>query len=182
MNRIHQDVRLLVHSLLGAMCFGLCLVQSSQFEGPRLPDNGEHLSYEFEFDGIQGLSLHIFVFLKGKGKEKKKVAGHFNDDTPLSVLFREGHHEELRKRIELWRPYLIGVDASVNALNLTDFQFDFTAIRPVSIYMNLAHLVNLDALRPPMSVLAAYMFEHSNLSRSKNALYVQLKRYRKMSE
>ena len=52
----------LVHSLPGVMCLGLCLVQSSQFEGPRLPDNGEHLSYEFEFDGIQGLSLYVFVF------------------------------------------------------------------------------------------------------------------------
>jgi len=31
-------------------------------------------------------------------------------------------------------------------------------------------------------VLAAYMFQHSNLSRSENALYVQLKRYRRLCE
>ena len=55
-------------------------------------------------------------------------------------------------------------------------------IRPVSIYMDLVHLINQDALRFPMSVLAAYMFQHSNMSQSQNALYVQLKRYRKMSE
>ncbi len=44
------------------MCFGLCLVQSSQFEESCLLDNSEHLSYELEFDGIQGLSLYVFVF------------------------------------------------------------------------------------------------------------------------
>ena len=52
----------LVHSLPGAMCLGLCLVQSSQFEVPCLPDNGEHLSYELEFYGIQCLFLHVFSF------------------------------------------------------------------------------------------------------------------------
>jgi hypothetical protein len=31
-------------------------------------------------------------------------------------------------------------------------------------------------------VLAAYMFQHSNLSRSENALYVQMKRYRRLCE
>lgn len=65
-------------------------------------------------------------------------------------------------------------------LILTSFQFDFEQIRPVNIYMDLAHLINHDALRVPMSVLAAYMFQHSNLSKSENALYVQLKRYRNM--
>jgi len=106
----------------------------------------------------------------------------FNDNTPLSTLFRENHHEELRKAIESWQPYLSNATTKVDALNLTNFQFDLTAIRPVSIYMDLAHLINHDALRFPMSVLAAYMFEHSNLSISENALYVQLKRYKKMCE
>ena len=107
---------------------------------------------------------------------------NYHQDTPLSALFRVNHHEELRKRIESWRPYLIGDDPAIDALSITDFQFDFTTIRPVCIYMDLAHLINHDALRPPMSILAAYMFRHSNLSRSKNALYVQLKRYRRICE
>ena len=116
-----------------------------------------------------------------KGEENLKEEP-FDNDTPLSALFRESHHEEVKKRIEMWRPYLTNASAMVDALNIAEFQFDFTAIRPVNIYMDLAHLVNHDALRPPMSVLAGYMYLHSNLSKSKNALYVQLKRYRKMCE
>ena len=115
-------------------------------------------------------------------KKDESATKTFNDETPLSALFRENHHEELRKIIESWRPYLIGDDASIDVMSIYDFQFDLTAIRPVSIYMDLTHLINHDALRPPMSVLAAYMFQHSNLSRSESALYVQLKRYRKMCE
>ena len=110
------------------------------------------------------------------------IEEQFNDETPLSALFRKSHHEELRKRIDSWRPYLIDDDPGIDTVAISNFQFDMTAIRPVSIYMDLTHLVNHDALRPPMSVLAAYMYQHSNLSRSKNALYVQLKRYRKMCE
>ena len=106
----------------------------------------------------------------------------FDDSTPLSALFRKNHYEELRKVIDSWRSYLINDDQNMDALAMTCFEFDMTAIRPVSIYIDLAHLVNHGALRSPMSVLAAYMFQHSNLSRSKNALYVQLKRYRKLCE
>ena len=106
----------------------------------------------------------------------------FDDSTPLSALFRKNHYEELRKVIDSWHSYLINDDQNMDALAMTCFEFDMTAIRPVSIYIDLAHLVNHGALRSPMSVLAAYMFQHSNLSRSKNALYVQLKRYRKLCE
>ena len=53
----------------------------------------------------------------------------FDNNTPLSVLFRKSSHEELKERIMSWRPY---------------------------------------------------MFQHSNLSKSEKALYVQLKRYRSM--
>ena len=106
----------------------------------------------------------------------------FDDNTPLSALFRENHHEELRKVIESWRPYMVHDLTDMDALQLYHFEFNLAVIRPVSIYMDLVHLVNHDALRPPMSILAAYMFQHSNLSQSKNALYVQLKRYRKMCE
>ena len=104
----------------------------------------------------------------------------FDADTPLSALFRENHHEELRKIINSWRPYLIGDDPTIDALAIKDFQFDFGLFRPVSVYTDMALLINKGALNPPMSVLAAYMFQHTNLSRSENALYVQLKRYRKM--
>ena len=40
----------------------------------------------------------------------------FEKDTPLSALFRDNFHGELRKVIESWRPYLIDDDASVDAL------------------------------------------------------------------
>ena len=58
-------------------------------------------------------------------KEKDESATKtFNDETPLSALFRANHHEELRKIIESWRPYLIGDDASVDALTIFYFEFD----------------------------------------------------------
>jgi hypothetical protein len=118
---------------------------------------------------------------KGRGENTIKDEP-FDDDTPLSALFRENHHEELRKVIESWRPYMVHDLSDMDALQLYHFEFNLAVIRPVSIYMDLVHLVNHDALRPPMSILAAYIFQHSNLSQSKNALYVQLKRYKKMCE
>ena len=120
---------------------------------------------------------------KKEAKHNKTASGvPFDGNTPLSALFRENHHDKLKAVIESWRPYLLNDEKEREALALTSFAFDMEKIRPVSIYMDLAHLVNHDALRLPMSVLAAYMFQHSNMSRSQNALYVQLKRYRKMSE
>ncbi len=104
----------------------------------------------------------------------------FADNMPLSAFFRENSHTELRKRIETWRSYLINDDAAKDALVLTHFQFDLTQIRPVTVYMDLAQLINHDALLQPMTVLASYLFRHSNLSKSEKALYVQLKRYVKM--
>ena len=104
----------------------------------------------------------------------------FDADTPLSALFRESHHDELRQIIDSWRPYLVDDDTTTDALALSNFQFDFEQTRPVCIYMDLARLINHDGLSSPMSVLAAYLFLHSNLSCSENALYVQLKRYKKM--
>ena len=73
-------------------------------------------------------------------------------------LFRESHHEELRKIIEVWRPYLTNDEPTMDSLALNSFQFDFSEIRPVNIYMDLARLISHDALGTPMSVLAAYMF------------------------
>ena len=120
---------------------------------------------------------------KKEAKHNKAASGApFDGNTPLSALFRENHHDKLKAVIESWRPYLLNDEKEREALALTSFAFDMEKIRPISIYMDLAHLVNHDALRLPMSVLAAYMFQHSNMSQSQNALYVQLKRYRKMSE
>lgn len=153
-----------------------------------LKNFGSHLYFNYFAPGSQYIN-RIDHFHGDKCQKKVKSSTKeisdtepFNDNTPLSTLFRENHHEELRKAIESWQPYLSNATTKVDALNLTNFQFDLTAIRPVSIYMDFAHLINHDALRLPMSVLAAYMFEHSNLSISENALYVQLKRYKKMCE
>ena len=102
------------------------------------------------------------------------------DETPLSALFRKNSHENLQKVIETWRPFLIGETEDVMKLN--EFKFDLSRIQPSTIYLDLAQLINQGGLQCSMSVLAAYMFTHSNLSRSENAFYVQLKRYKKLSE
>ena len=100
--------------------------------------------------------------------------------TPLSALFRKNSHEKLQTVLETWRPFLIGETEDVMKLN--EFKFDLSRIQPSTIYLDLAQLINQGGLQCSMSVLAAYMFTHSNLSRSENALYVQLKRYKKLSE
>ena len=161
----------------------------NDIEGPAsLADLGDLLPAEVlsKFNGNIVFNIYIGETLprplpKGRGENTVKEEP-FDDDTPLSALFRENHHEELRKVIESWRPYMVHDLTDMDALQLYHFEFNLAVIRPVSIYMDLVHLVNHDALRPPMSILAAYMFQHSNLSQSKNALYVQLKRYRKMCE
>ena len=152
------------------------------------PNNGSKIEVVYVASGgqhVETIQKQIVYTTKQQEVPKVKdtiIEEQFNDETPLSALFRKSHHEELRKRIDSWRPYLIDDDPGIDTVAISNFQFDMTAIRPVSIYMDLAYLVNHDALRPPMSVLAAYMYQHSNLSRSKNALYVQLKRYKKMCE
>ena len=51
----------LVHPLLSAMCLSLCLPLLHHSKVLVLLGNGEHLPDEFELDGIQGLSLYIFI-------------------------------------------------------------------------------------------------------------------------
>jgi len=150
--------------------------QGSKFEFVYVASGGQHV------ETIQTQNVYTTKRQEASKEKDTLVTEQFNDETPLSALFRESHHEELRKTIDSWRPYLTNSATTVDVLNLADFLFDLTTIRPISIYMDLAHLVNHGALRSPMSVLASYMFQHSNLSRSENALYVQLKRYRKMCE
>ena len=119
---------------------------------------------------------------KGNTKAEENQEKSFDTDTPLSALFHKSHHEELSKIIESWRPHLIEADTEGDALRLCTFLFDLSRIRPATVYLDFAHLINHEALLSPMSVLAAYMFQHSNLSKSENALYVQLKRYKKLCE
>ena len=102
-----------------------------------------------------------------------------NADTPLSALFRENHHDELRTVIESWRPFLIGDDSNIDALQMTYFEFDKKRIRSNIVYADLLKLDNLGALKVSLSSLARYLSEHSNLSKNYTALYQQLKLYRK---
>lgn len=112
-------------------------------------------------------------------KEKDESATKtFNDETSLSALFRANHHEELRKIIESWRPYLIGDDASVDALTISYFEFDKNRIYSNKVYRDLCELDALGALQVPLSQLAHFLADHTNLSRSYATLYQQLKYYR----
>ena len=116
----------------------------------------------------------------GREKNTEKKEDIIKNETPLSALFRKNSHEQLQTVIEAWRPFLISETEDVMKLN--EFKFDLSRIQPSTIYLDLAQLINQGGLQCSMSVLAAYMFTHSNLSRSENALYVQLKRYKKLSE
>ena len=111
--------------------------------------------------------------------QEPSTTAHFSDDTPLSALFRKAHHEELRAIIELWRPYLIGDDTTVDALAITRFEFDKKRIYSNRVYYDLLDLDALGALQVSLSQLASYLADHSNLSSSYIALYQQLKHYRK---
>jgi len=102
----------------------------------------------------------------------------FEKDTPLSALFRDNFHGELRKVIDEWRPFLIDDDASVDALAITRFEFDKNRIYSNKVYRDLCELDGLGALQVSLSQLARYLADHSNLSRSFATLYQQLKNYR----
>ena len=140
-------------------------------------EQGSHYQH---VDTIQTQNIYTVKQQETKKTQNPAIDKTFTSDTPLSALVRESHQEELRVIIESWRPYLTNSVDEADVMNLNCFQFNLNEIRPVCIYTDLAHLVNHDALRSPLSVLAAYMFQHSNLSKSENALYVQLKRYKKM--
>ena len=105
----------------------------------------------------------------------------FGADTPLSALFRKNHHEELRKRIESWRPYLKSDAPETDALLMTWFEFDKDRIYANKVYRDLCELDYMGALNNSLSCLARYLAGHSNLSRSYSTLYQQLKLYRSES-
>ena len=102
----------------------------------------------------------------------------FDKDTPLSALFRDNFHSELRKVIESWRPYLIDDDASVDALAMTRFEFDRKRIYSNRVYYDLLDLDDSGALLVSLSQLSNYLANHTNLSSSYATLYRQLKKYR----
>ena len=102
----------------------------------------------------------------------------FDADTPLSALFRENHHEELRQIIDSWRPYLIDDDPSTDAFDLTRFEFDKKHIYSNRVYYDLLDLDAIGALKVSLSDLARYLADHSNLSNSYATLYRLLKKYR----
>ena len=116
---------------------------------------------------------------KKEAKHNKTASGvPFDGNTPLSALFRDNFHGELRKVIESWRPYLIDDDESVDALAMTHFKFDKNRIYSNKVYRDLCELDGLGALQVSLSQLARYLADHSNLSRSYATLYQQLKNYR----
>ena len=100
------------------------------------------------------------------------------EDMPLSALFRDNHHEELRNVIESWRPYLIHDNTNTDALELVRFEFDKDRIYSNKVYRDLCELDVHGALQVSLSQLARYLASHSNLSRSYASLYQQLKYYR----
>ena len=151
-----------------------------------LKNFGSHLYFNYFAPGSQYIN-RIDHFHGDKCQKKVKSSTKeisdtepFNDNTPLSTLFRENHHEELRKAIESWQPFLIGETEDVMKLN--EFKFDLSRIQPSTVYLDLAQLINQGGLRCSMSVLAAYMFSHSNLSQSETTLYSQLGKYKCICE
>ena len=151
-----------------------------------LKNFGSHLYFNYFAPGSQYIN-RIDHFHGDKCQKKVKSSTKeisdtepFNDNTPLSTLFRENHHEELRKAIESWQPFLIGETEDVMKLN--EFIFDLSRIQPATVYLDLAQLINQGGLRCSMSVLAAYMFSHSNLSQSETTLYSQLRKYKCICE
>jgi len=154
-----------------------------------LTDFGSHLSIVYVASGAQYVSTIHNQYpqsLPGPPRRREnKAAGAtadppFDADTPLSALFRENHHEELRRIIDSWRPYLIGDDPTIDALALAHFEFDFDKVIATHIYIDLGRLLYVHALKDDnMSQLAKYLYQHSNLSNSESTLYVQLRKYKK---
>ena len=154
-----------------------------------LTNFGSHLSIVYVASGAQYVSTIHNQYPQSlpspPRRRENKAAGAtadppFDADTPLSALFRENHHEELRKVIDSWRPYLIDDDPSIDALALAHFEFDFDKIIATHIYIDLGRLLYVHALKDDnMSLLAKYLFRHSNLSNSQSTLYVQLRKYKK---
>ncbi len=117
---------------------------------------------------------------RGSVAAEKDANPPFDADTPLSALFHESHHEELSQIIDSWRPYLKDNETDTDALAMSHFEFDFDKVIATHIYIDLGRLLYAHALKDDnMSLLAKYLFQHSNLSNSQSTLYVQLRKYKK---
>ena len=149
------------------------------------PNQGSKIELVYVAPGAQHIDTQINISdtcpkPRKSSKEESSASIHFDVDTPLSALFRENHHEELRKIIDSWRPYLIGDDPTIDALAMTRFEFDFDKVIATHIYIDLGRLLYVHALKDDnMSQLAKYLYQHSNLSNSESTLYVQLRKYKK---
>ena len=116
----------------------------------------------------------------GESPKEKVVPVSFGTDTPLSALFREEYHGELRTVIESWRPSLTDDDPATDTLAMSRFHFDFRKIMATAVYIDLGRLLSVHALADDnVSTLAWYLFGHSNLSNSQATLYAQLRKYKK---
>lgn len=147
---------------------------------------GSHINLIYVASGAQHVgniqTQNVYVEKRQEPAKtmKQNEENAFDEDTPLSALFRESCHEELRRIIETWRPCLIDDDASVDALKMKAFHFDFNKVIATSIYIDLGRLLHAHALKDDnMNQLAGYLYRHSNLSSSLTTLYAQLRKYKK---
>ena len=146
-----------------------------------------HLSLVYVAPGAQHIervdNLNFYGDTYPKPKKAPKAEDPsatktFNQDTPLSALFRDNHHEELRMVIDSWRPYLVDDDAAIDALQLSHFVFDKKRIYSNHVYYDLLDLDSAGALQVSLRQLSSYLSDHSNLSNSYATLYRQIKKYR----
>ena len=150
---------------------------------------GSHLSIVYVARGAQHVDTVQNQYVgphpsplqrRGSMAAEKDANPPFDADTPLSALFHESHHEELSQIIDSWRPYLKDNETDTDALAMSHFEFDFDKVIATHIYIDLGRLLYAHALKDDnMSLLAKYLFRHSNLSNSQSTLYVQLRKYKK---
>jgi hypothetical protein len=145
--------------------------QGSKIEIVYVASGGQHVENQIIFGAHPGPP-------QGREKGGQSLTESIKEDMPLSALFRDNHHEELRKVIESWRPYLIHDNTNIEALELVRFEFDKDRIYSNKVYRDLCELDVHGALQVSLSQLARYLASHSNLSRSYASLYQQLKYYR----
>ena len=106
-----------------------------------------------------------------------KIKNKISADTKLSDIIRKEYHNMLKEFMETWRPYLVGVDPSVDVLELSYFEFGGSSFYPGVIYRHLAILINYDAVIPSQAILARYMTGHSNLVAKWESVYREISRY-----
>ena len=152
-----------------------------QFQQKGHPNQGSKIELVYVAPGAQHIGTQINIGdtcpkpKKALKEDESSATVHFDPDTPLSALFRENHHKGLRLIIDSWRPYLVGDDPNTEALALSHFEFDKDQIYSNKVYRDLCELDVAGALKVPLSQLARYLADHSNLSRSYATLYQQLK-------